>query len=706
MRKTINLDGVWQYKLDAENQGREKRYYDLREASDWMDMDIPQNWQLAGVEDYSGVIWFRRQFRLSCSSDYDVWLQFKGVDYFAEVWVNGYYVGRHEGYFQTFEFNITEYLSDSRENMLVVRVESPSEDPETVWPARKRLIKGIFGHHDCRPGSGTKLGQMKNTGGIWNSVKIELRRRIFVQKAKVSAKLIEGSARVKTECKIVNFESERHELQIELKITAPDQQVFKTLFQKEIFPGDNLVIFVKNIDHPQLWWPWDLGEQPLYQAEVTLLSSAEIIDYISFSFGIREIKIDKDKTWWLNGEKIFIRGTNIIPTQWLSEYNMEMIHKDIQLLKDANINAVRVHAHVNRQEFYEACDRAGIIVWQDFALQWHYEDSEEFAANAIVQIKEMVNLLHNHPSILVWCCHNEPGRQEITLDPLLKDAILMEDDYRVVWMNSNLDEHAYPGWYHGHYRDFIALPSKPLITEFGAQALPNVNSLRRMFNEHELWPIDWEKWEFHDFQYEPTFQLAQIEMGENIETFVENSQSYQAKLLKFAIETYRCAKFTEVTGLFQYMFVESWPSITWAVVDYFRQPKKAYWILQQVYQPLYLVVRRNKPIERQGGKIEGSFILINDYLQEFPQAIIKLTLVDERGEKQMEWNSIECDIKKNDVMDISDLIREKTDGMKLPVDITPGKYILKNCIIDKKNKILSTNEEIVEITAAPLGQCH
>lgn len=119
---------------------------------------------------------------------------------------------------------------------------------------------------------------------------------------------------------------------------------------------------------------------------ILLNSKRNILDESSLQFGIREIKIDTQWNWYLNGQRFFPRGTNIIPTQWLSEYDKKMIAKDIKMLKEANVNAVRVHAHINRQEFYDACDKAGILVWQDFPLIWSYEESDEFVQNAVSQI--------------------------------------------------------------------------------------------------------------------------------------------------------------------------------------------------------------------------------------------------------------------------------------------------------------------------------
>jgi beta-mannosidase len=339
-------------------------------------------------------------------------------------------------------------------------------------------------------------------------------------------------------------------------------------------------------------------------------------------FGIREIKITPKWNFILNGRNFFPRATNIIPTQWLSEYTAQKAKGDVKMMKDANLNGVRVHAHVNREEFYSACDEAGLFVWQDFALQWSYEATDSFTRNACRQIKEMVRLLYNHPSILVWCCHNEPSFNKDELDPVLARAVKEEDDSRFVDTQSDFRYHPYPGWY---WDDSVLRdapggigPETTFYSEFGAQALPGVETLRKMFTPKELWPPDWKKWALHDFQYMQTFNIAKIDIGKSIQEFVKNSQKYQAYAVKEYIQGFRMKKYKPMNGYFQFMFVDCWPSITWSVVDYYRKPKEGYEALKTASQPLLPVWRAHVTQYNRGDVVNwgNSFLsnlhLIND----------------------------------------------------------------------------------------------
>jgi beta-mannosidase len=300
-----------------------------------------------------------------------------------------------------------------------------------------------------------------------------------------------------------------------------------------------------------LWEVWERGFPHLFRLEAQLAGAS-----LAVPLGFRTVEVDGEGWLLLNGSRLFLRGTNIIPTQWLSAYGEEVAQRDVALLKEANLNAVRVHAHVTHPAFYRACDREGVLVWQDFPLQWGYAPDEAFAREALRQARAMVEILGAHPSIYLWCAQNEPTHNRHTLGPLLLAAIREADPTRPVKAASDFREHPYPGWYWGHYRDFLALPGAPLPSEFGAQALPRAELLRRVLGE-AAWPPRWEVWAYHNFQPHETFRVAGVEVGESLEAFVESSQAYQARLLEFAIHAYRRAK-GKVVGYFQFMFVEPW----------------------------------------------------------------------------------------------------------------------------------------------------
>lgn len=684
----ISLNGEWNFIPDKEMKLQFdyviRNYYQSNEFSK---MEIPNNWQLAGLNNFSGAVWFIKSFDLPDTTDSLRILKFNGVDYFADVWLNEKYLGHHEGYFQSFYFNISDAIK-AKDNLFVAKVSSPKEEPGTIWPLKKKLIKGIFNHHDCRPGAWSfEYGQDLNTGGIWNDVVIESCDKIYVDSIRITPNLNEkrNAASLKV---VVDYESNLRTSAYEkviVQIIPPSGEINEKKIRLEFKPGKNQLIFVRTIHQPELWWSWDTGEQNLYQLKL----QSEIFGVQQIEFGVRDVKLDEQKQFFINGEKLFLRGTNIIPAQWLSELTKEKAASLVSLMKAANINAVRIHAHVNRNEFYEECNKQGIIVWQDFALQWTYDESEEFAANAIRQIKDMVKLLNNHPSIAFWCCHNEPGDQINSLDPLLYDAILSEDNSRIIRLASNYEEHPYDGWYWGDKEHYAATPMGPLVTEFGAQAIPDIQSLKKFLSDDEIYKPDWTKWKYHNFQYEQTFHIAGIEAGNDINEFIENSQNYQADLLQTAIDFYRRKKFDGINGIFQFMFIDCWPSITWSVVDYYGETKKGFRSLKNAYQPVYVSVRMRQKKYFASSKLNFDLWLINDLHESFEDVSLKIYF-DETLIHQIDYLKLAAN-------DIQFIDWEKLN-LNIPLNVKEGEHQVKLELFDNElGKIISLNSSQILI---------
>jgi beta-mannosidase len=601
--RQISLNGVWTYEPEAwvtitSLDTTDERETDLPAAGE---MAIPGHWQGTALQSFDGRVRFSRAFDFDGLDDGEasVWLVFRGVDYVADVAVNGQEIGSHAGYFQPFEFDVTDVVRTG-ENRIDVAVTCPLEAPGTVWPDEKVVIKGILNHWDCRPGSwDPATGQDQHSGGIWNDVYLETRPVAWVGHTRVTTRLVPREApegfshnRVipdnvpRQAIVLVDAELHGESGAYTLHVTIADEAPVTLPVHVDAESRRHTVAV--QIPEPKLWWTWDLGEPHLESCTVEILRDGSPVDRKRFDIGIREVRLDPERgEWWLNGTRVFIRGTNVIPSLWLGQYDRIAIERDIELLRGAHINGVRVCVHINREEFYDACDRAGILIWQDFALQWGYSQEPGFMQEAVRQIRDMVRLLVNHPSIAVWCCQNESTfHNKQILDPVLAEAVRLEDGSRFVRPTSEFSEHTYVGWYRGHYRDYSALPATPILTEFGAQALPNVESLQQFAGDQ--WPPDWTRLAYHDFQYDQTFNVAGVDPGESWEAFVRNSQAYQARLLKFAIEGYRTAKYRELGGMFQFMFMDCWPSITWSVVDAERCPKEGYRTLQQAYQPVLI----------------------------------------------------------------------------------------------------------------------
>ncbi len=679
----ISLTGTWNYIKDEESKLSINYIKKKVVRNDFSgEIIIPSNWNLREFENYSGTLWYIRKIKIPKNKSWKR-LFFEGVDYFTDVWFNWNYLGSHEGYFQEFGFMLDEVILNDEENIIVVKVTSPIEEPGTIWPDRKKLIKGIFNHHDCRPGGwNTKYGQDRNTGGIWNNVKIIFEKDVVIENVKISPEIKNDLAKLKI---IIDYKS-----RLTFQTEVLTKFVFKygngksktVKFKTSYKPNCGQVIKVVKLENPELWFPWEIGKPALTKIKISSL----IFNDKNIQFGIREVKLSNSQEFFINGKRLFLRGTNIIPEQFLSNLTSQKIKKLITALKEANINIVRIHAHVNRSELLEALDKAGILVWQDFALQWTYDESENFKENAIKQIKDMIKQFYNHSSIVFWCCHNEPGEQIESLDSYLYKAVKEEDQTRIVRRASNYEEHPYDGWYWGTAEHFAATPMGPLVTEFGAQAVPEINSLKKILSEEDILNLNWDAWEYHNFQYEQTFNVARVSIGKSINAFIEESQSYQATLLKTAIDFYRRKKWDGITGIFQFMFVDGWESISWSVIDYFGKKKIGYYALQKCFSPLYISIDLKKKYYQSGSKLFIELWIINDLHKVFREVELVIYIND------IKLTSIKkINIEEDSVIHFP----HNKFNIKLP-NVTENAE-LKVMLLDLKKNLIVENKEQIRI---------
>jgi beta-mannosidase len=678
MTKTINLNGKWRYIIDQnDSYSYEEILSKLGSISD--EMTVPSNWQLQGLDNYSGSVWFIKYFNCTDSEENIKILEFLGIDYFADVWLNGQYLGNHEGYFQKIVFDVSDIIV-SEDNILIVKVNSPYEKPGDVWPLKKQAIKGVLNHHDCRPGAWNyEKGQDKNTGGIWNNVNLYCGYPVYLEQVKITSKVSvkNRTAEVDIKIKHINNIKIAKNIKAQLEITDPAGKVQKLFITLKKSKGANISECSITLKDVYLWQTFDTGTPYLYQINI----SSEYFQEYNCAYGFKKVKLDKDNVFYLNNKRLFLKGTNLIAEQLLSSLTLDRIEKIVKMMKEANINAVRVHAHINRDELYSEFDKQGILVWQDFALQWTYEESDKFYKNAVRQIKDMVNQLYNHTSIAFWCCHNEPGIQIESLDKELEKAVKKEDSQRIIRRASNYEEHAYDGWYWGITEHYIAAPMGPLVTEFGAQALPAVESLEKMVGKDNIFPPQLEVWEYHDFQPDQTFNIAKVKIGNNIGEFISNSQRYQSELLKASIHYYRRKKYNGITGLFQFMFVDCWPSITWSVVDYYLVPKAGYYTLKDAFSPVLLSLKVRQDQYFTGTKLNIDIWVINDTYAQISDYKIEF----------------EVDGK---VFNIVNGISAKADDMffvpfdkiniDLPMDLAEGSHGISAILRDTEGNIVSS----------------
>lgn len=599
--KDFSLNGEWKYYVENEPQSSTYQY---EFTNDELTMNIPNNWYKEGVN-HGGVVWFQKSFENTLDRDKKHFLYFKGVDYLCDIWLNDKFIGSHKGYFQHFEFDITDALK-SGENTLKVKVNSPLENYPEHYSLHKTLLRGVFAHHDTRPGGAWSAeGQDKNSGGIWNDVSIKSYNDYKFEKVKIRPYISKDAVLLDIDFNLKRLKSEWFSKS--LKVTVSPKNFEGKSFSKEFkVNSDEAQKIQMTLADAKLWETHDRGFSHLYNVTFEVGKSK-----YSLSTGFKSLVQNRDKIHFLNGKSLYIKGTNYISSQYMSEMSEDALRKDLQLMKDAHINTVRVHAHIEPKRFYDLCDEMGLLVWQDYNLQWGYTESKAFEKEAVKQAIEMVDFLYNHPSIYIWSMHNEPPwnsdwmkwkypdynpEQNQRLDNILYDTVSAYDTYHLSKKLSSNLEHPWFGWYSGRYQDFVKPSKVPVITEYGAQAIPNFESLKKFVPNKYLHPKGKKAkkhWEYHNFQFNWNEKNG-VKFKKSTKAFIADSQKYQADLLKFATEMLRVQKYDKTTAVFQFMFNEGWPSMNWGIVDYYRETKLGYHALEKAFAPVIIVAQQNK----------------------------------------------------------------------------------------------------------------
>ncbi|MEM1181688.1 MAG: sugar-binding domain-containing protein [Acidobacteriota bacterium] len=718
-----SLDGEWKV------QSGHLRPLDLFRAdlddSDWRSMAVPLNWYLGGV-DASGAMWYRRAFDVEKPRDASqASLCFEGVDYAADVWLNETYLGFHEGYFEPFCFEVEALLNYGATNHLAVRVDSPEEKARRDWSLNKRLIKGVLGHHDTRPGGAwTARGQERNSGGIWAPVYLRFTGSVAISALKARPTFLErgdgselpdplSAAGVEIELDLDVHKGEAGRIGLRAWVEpegfrSPSFSGGRTEQKVRVNDGRQSVELSVPCENVHLWWTWDHGASPLYRVVVEVLRGSRVVDRREEIIGFRTVAYDAgDSALRLNGRRLFLRGTNYIGSHWLAELSAAHYAEDLTMMRRGHINAVRVHAHVAGRDFYRESDRLGLLIWQDFPLQWGYEDTPELHSEVMRQAEAMVDSLYHHPSIGVWSGHNEPPwdadwmkykyqhyveDQNRALDEELGRVLERSDPSRYVHAVSLTEEHPWLGWYSGHWTDYLKPTSAVFVTEFGAQAVPDLETLRQILPAEALYPEeerDWEVWRHHNFQPHESFELAGLRKTSDPSALAAESQAYQAQLVQLAAESLRRQRFSPVAAAFQFMWVEAWPSINWALVDYQRHPKSGFRTLATAFQPLLPSIEWHpKPLE-VGDSARFRFWVVNDLPETFAEATFGYRL--SRGGQAVAEERQGLTVAADSVAHVSDLEMSLQE---------PGSYVLEAWIEVGSNQRRPFNQLSFAVSAA------
>ena len=633
----------------------------------WHPVQVPGHWRsTAAFAASDGPLLYRCRFDADApAAGRRAWITFGGLFSQGDVWLDGGYLGDTEGYFLPHSFEVTEALRSRSEHALAVEVTCT---PQPAGAA-KRNLTGLFQDGDV-------ADPAWNPGGIWRPVRLRESGPVRIASLRVLCTDATAERAVLAVRAVLDSDAARR-VRLRTEVGALDHEV-----EQPLAAGSNAVNWSVTVDRPELWWPRALGDAVLHDVRVAVLLADEpgaLSDERRLRTGLRSVRL---RNWVasVNGERLFLKGTNLVPTRLaLGEATPDELRRDVDLAVETGLDLVRIHAHVTRDEVYDRADERGLLVWQDMPLQG--AAARSVRRQATRQARAMVDLLGHHPSVAVWCGHDEPtatapdhrdrprrgrsgesvagllGQQLPTwnrsvLDSAVKRALQKADGSRPVIPHTGVAPHVpqldgtarhlYVGWTVDDERALPAIArrvprSVRFVSEFGAQAVPSGDGAS--FAQPDRWPdLDWDDLERHY-----ALQLDVLERhvpAAGYATFAgwrDATQRHQARVVRRTAEELRRLKYRPTGGFAQFLFADAAPGITWSLLDHERRPKAAHEALRAACRPVIVVADRLPAAVAGGEPLALDVHVVSDLRTPVEGARVTATLAWPGGEHVWRW---------------------------------------------------------------------
>ncbi len=616
--RRIDLNGPW--KVHPTRLTPADRFSPAVDDSGWPQIQVPGHWDREGLAGETSL-WYRRRFPLAGDlAGYRLRLVFDRVNYAADVWVNGTYLGHQARFPAPFEFDVTGLLK-AGDNLLAVRVESP--------PDSRDLIRGGI----------TETGQHppRNPGGITGPVHLRISEAVAIETLRVTPETVsDGGGRCEVALTLASGLDEETGLTFRATLTPLGERAGsggRAVVDRTVTvpPGRSTTSLMLAADRVRRWWPWDAGDAPLYRVAVTVLREGRPLDTAGTTIGFRRLQWNpRTAEFRINGRRIFLRGTIYAGSRWPAGMTEADYRRDVELMKGANINTVRVSGHPPRPVFYRICDAEGLLVWQDPAINGGSPADRDFQKKAVRQSRAMVETLRDHPAIIAWAAGIEgpsPGgiiSDKQALHAAVADALTEADGSRYV---HRPDPGTRPGWgwFSDTYLRYADADPPHLITAFGAPALPDDGG-----SPAGRWPAegpDWDQLEARGLTRREAVEVAGIVAGSGPDELARRTRRYSARLIGFAAERLRLARFNPVAGIFQYGFVPPSPMTAWGIVDASRRPLPGYAALKTAYQPVMPIIEWDRTIWTAGETVTVTLWTVNDRPDRFDGARLDYAVI-------------------------------------------------------------------------------
>lgn len=606
--------------------------------------------------------WYRTQFSVPASDKGKCFqLIFKGINYRAGVWINGIQVAdssKMAGMFAQYSIDVSKYIKAGEKNILAVKI-YPLDYPGLPSTEQLEALGDFFPNGGPTGDIGKNVTMLCSVGwdwvppvrdrnmGIWLPVYLRTTGHVTIGNTRIKTDLAgeqdTSSARISISTTLYNHSGINEAGRLTVKIMPENFRGKPIQFSKNIAVGrvnSNLIELNAdntkelNILKPAIWWPNGYGKPNLYRIRIQYASQSGITDDTTFLFGIRTVStkaVDVNgslrRDFYVNGKRIHITGGAWVPDFMLNRDSLRYDY-EMRLCRNANINLVRIWGGgvTPCDEFFDAADRYGLLVWSDFWItgdtqgefkgspDWPFE-SEVFKRN----VESTILRIRNHPSLLLWTGGNE-GHARRELYDFMRNSVISLDGTRpfipsssgfaklpVGWPASwpdNLPGGVYSGgpytWQDpaASYKRAVAGRDWVFKDETGLPSQPPYNIMPKIIPD-----LVWDKslpfplnntWGYHDAatgngRWDLYYREMVRRFGEpsGMEDFCNKMQLMNAIGYQGIFEA-AGHKLNDIGGVMLWKLNAAFPSVVWQVYDWYLMPNAGYYFMQNACEPVHI----------------------------------------------------------------------------------------------------------------------
>lgn len=554
---------------------------------------------------------YKRSFTV-CENELDcddIILNCKMLDTICEVRINGWLLFEGRNCFCAYSKSVKDHLKTG-ENEIHILFHSPvnyvsEKYKKCPTPINSNGQNGIVHIRKPQCHFGWDWGPVLPCSGITKDIELQFVNGGKIDYLKVEQAMTDGTAVITADAEIIGYS----DFDCEITLTAPNGKKSKKAGSHAEF----------TIENPELWWTKELSgkeKQPLYTVTATLRKNKKIVDKIEKKIGIRTIELNRERDMWgqnfqfrLNGVPLFIKGANYIPPDsFITRFNDEKLNYFLDAVQFSNMNMIRIWGggYYESDEFYNACDERGILIWQDFqfACQAYPFFDNEFLDNVKDEVKYNVKRLCHHPSLAVWNGNNEIEDMHMAWAhmtkyvewtekffwQMLEPEIRKYDSQTPYTQGSPIgiahnkgvdsdnvgDTHLWGVWHGLKPMTYYRKRMTRFCSEFGFESLPDIKAIEQyaqpgdyamnspVFTAHQKCDSGNDKMVY--------YIASRFNLPKKFKDYVYLSQVTQNECIADATEHWRRNK-GRCNGSMYWQFNDCWGVCSWSSIDYYGNYK-------------------------------------------------------------------------------------------------------------------------------------